>query len=470
MVLHRQPGARRQGDRDHERLVVHAHRDQVRPATSPGQRQTVWGNGKLQAGWGGSLFTRAAEIIRYSGAGWSNSDIARFEACCTTSTCRSSITGWSNGANWLMTFAETTIDIAVFTNDRAAFDAGVATWRRRPRPPSTRQRRLAPDLTRRLPRHRQRDQDLLAQPHPVHHRTPRRDPPRPHPHDDGPGRDGQRSRNRRDPRHRPLRRGAPRIIAGFERNAGYVNAYLDEVARLGGARTAPDLGAHRLGRPEVQGRGTGLRGAGRWRTATTPPKSASRCPTPSVWCCVRARPVGRAPPVVGDAHPRSLRLTAGGRRPPGRARPWLGTRKRTSLASSSSRVGDDDHDVEPDRPVLDVEEVESFVGVHRTPEVRASTCHRPGDARHGPWSGSATARRSNGPRSAGRGRGPTRLMSPRSTFQTCGSSSTLRARSTRPDPGDARVVLHLEQGPVALVVGEQLVEVLLGAHGHQCAA
>jgi hypothetical protein len=41
------------------------------------------------------------------------------------------ITGWRSGSNWLMTFADATISIGVFTNNRATFDAGVAYWRQK---------------------------------------------------------------------------------------------------------------------------------------------------------------------------------------------------------------------------------------------------------------------------------------------------------------------------------------------------
>ena len=54
------------------------------------------------------MFARAAEIIRYTGAGWSNNDIARFEAMLQDVYLPLVIVGWSNGANWMMTFAEAT--------------------------------------------------------------------------------------------------------------------------------------------------------------------------------------------------------------------------------------------------------------------------------------------------------------------------------------------------------------------------
>ena len=40
------------------------------------------------------------------------------------------------------------------------------------------------------------------------------------------------------------------------------------------------------------------------------------------------------------------------------------------------------------------------------------------------------------------GRGPTRLISPRSTFQSCGSSSMLALAQERADARDARVVVR----------------------------
>jgi len=85
--------------------------------------------GKTQAAWGGSLFARAGEIIRYSGAGWSAADVDRFESMLHDIYLPITITNWTNGANWMTTLAEATISIGVFTDDRAAFDAGIASWR-----------------------------------------------------------------------------------------------------------------------------------------------------------------------------------------------------------------------------------------------------------------------------------------------------------------------------------------------------
>ena len=40
------------------------------------------------------------------------------------------INGWIGaGANWLLSMADATMDIGIFTDDRATFDNGVADWR-----------------------------------------------------------------------------------------------------------------------------------------------------------------------------------------------------------------------------------------------------------------------------------------------------------------------------------------------------
>lgn len=90
----------------------------------------VYKNGLLQAGWAGQTFTKAAELIRYSGAGWSASDVARFETMLKTAFLPRVINGWTwTSANWQLTMAEATMNIGVFTNDRATWDNGVGDWR-----------------------------------------------------------------------------------------------------------------------------------------------------------------------------------------------------------------------------------------------------------------------------------------------------------------------------------------------------
>lgn len=90
-----------------------------------------YGNNKLQAGWAGTNFLRAAEIIRYSDVGWSATDIGRFETMMTKAYLPHTIDGWTGGAfNWMTLLADTTMKIGIFTNNRAVFDNGIGDWRR----------------------------------------------------------------------------------------------------------------------------------------------------------------------------------------------------------------------------------------------------------------------------------------------------------------------------------------------------
>ena len=112
-----------------------------------------------------------------------------------------------------------------------------------------------------------------------------------------------------------------RIIAGFELHARYINDYLDKVASLGGAQPPRRLEADRVVVFSVRARRRRLYKAG-WEVAYSHYASlgVSPCRRRSGWS-KRVRPSGPGspPPVLGDPDPRSLRLTRGGRRPPGRA-------------------------------------------------------------------------------------------------------------------------------------------------------
>ncbi len=91
---------------------------------------SVYTNGLLEAAWGAQNFARAAEIIRYSNAGWSAADISKFETLLKNAYLPRVINGWTNGgANWQLSMADATIGIGVFTNDRATFDNGISDWR-----------------------------------------------------------------------------------------------------------------------------------------------------------------------------------------------------------------------------------------------------------------------------------------------------------------------------------------------------
>jgi Alginate lyase len=98
-------------------------------------------NARLQTGWAGSSWPRAAEIIRYTYTGWAQASIDRFSTMLRTvylpvllqgspsSTGSTGVDG-SNG-NWELTMLEAAVGISVFLNDRASYDKAVAMYRAR---------------------------------------------------------------------------------------------------------------------------------------------------------------------------------------------------------------------------------------------------------------------------------------------------------------------------------------------------
>ncbi len=88
-------------------------------------------NGALQAAWAAELFPRAAEIIRYSNAGWQKSDVDRFATLLTTVFLPQLANGSSANGNTELSMSDALVNIGVFTNDRDIFDEGVALWRHR---------------------------------------------------------------------------------------------------------------------------------------------------------------------------------------------------------------------------------------------------------------------------------------------------------------------------------------------------
>jgi hypothetical protein len=94
-------------------------------------KEPPYSNAPLQAAWDGQHWPRAAEIIRYSGAGWKDSEIATFERMLRNAILPLVQDGSDSNGNWEISMNEALIGIGVFTNDRAVFDAGVRHWRER---------------------------------------------------------------------------------------------------------------------------------------------------------------------------------------------------------------------------------------------------------------------------------------------------------------------------------------------------
>jgi hypothetical protein len=89
-------------------------------------------NAIVQTGWAGTVFARAAEIVRYTGAGWAQADIDKFSNMLKTAYLPYIIHGapQENG-NWELSAVDALIQIAVFLDDHASFDAAVAMWKAR---------------------------------------------------------------------------------------------------------------------------------------------------------------------------------------------------------------------------------------------------------------------------------------------------------------------------------------------------
>jgi hypothetical protein len=88
-------------------------------------------NGPIQAAWSASVWPRAAEIIRHTSSFWGAEEIARFEKMLRGQYVPSIIEGSTENGNKELAMAEALINIGVFANDRALFDAGVKLWRGR---------------------------------------------------------------------------------------------------------------------------------------------------------------------------------------------------------------------------------------------------------------------------------------------------------------------------------------------------
>ncbi len=87
-------------------------------------------NGPLQAAWLSELFPRSAEILRYSNSGWAAADAQRFGQMLTNAMLPRIVAGWyGGGSNWNNSMASGVINIAVYNDDRALFDKGLALFR-----------------------------------------------------------------------------------------------------------------------------------------------------------------------------------------------------------------------------------------------------------------------------------------------------------------------------------------------------
>ncbi|MFI5938014.1 alginate lyase family protein [Actinoplanes sp. NPDC051494] len=86
-------------------------------------------NAPLQTGWAGSVWPRAAEIIRYTYSSWPNQ--ARFATMLRTVYLPTVIAGSSSNGNWELSMMEAAVGIAVFLDDRASYDRAITRFKAR---------------------------------------------------------------------------------------------------------------------------------------------------------------------------------------------------------------------------------------------------------------------------------------------------------------------------------------------------
>jgi alginate lyase len=84
-------------------------------------------NAPLQTGWAGSVWPRAAEIIKHTYSSWPNA--ARFATMLRTVYLPVVIGGSSSNGNWELSMMEAAVAIAVFLDDRASYDRAITRFR-----------------------------------------------------------------------------------------------------------------------------------------------------------------------------------------------------------------------------------------------------------------------------------------------------------------------------------------------------
>jgi Alginate lyase len=92
---------------------------------------STYSNAPLQAAWDGEKWPRAAEIIRYSGAGWADADVSTFKNMLNTAILPQIINGSTSNGNWEISMIEALIGIGVFNDDPTTFNTGITYWKQR---------------------------------------------------------------------------------------------------------------------------------------------------------------------------------------------------------------------------------------------------------------------------------------------------------------------------------------------------
>ncbi|MFJ6985861.1 MULTISPECIES: alginate lyase family protein [unclassified Streptomyces] len=103
---------------------------QLMDAWSATIRDHTNSNAPLQTGWAGSSWPKAAEIIKYTYTGsWANS--GRFSTMLRDVYLPKVINGSNSNGNWELSMMEAAVGIAVFLEDKSAYDRAMARFRTR---------------------------------------------------------------------------------------------------------------------------------------------------------------------------------------------------------------------------------------------------------------------------------------------------------------------------------------------------
>jgi hypothetical protein len=89
-------------------------------------------NARLQTGWAGASWTRAAELIRYTSTVWPTDRVTRFSTMLRNVYLPQLINGSPNtNGNWELIMTDALIGIGVFLNDTTVYNKAVSIWRGR---------------------------------------------------------------------------------------------------------------------------------------------------------------------------------------------------------------------------------------------------------------------------------------------------------------------------------------------------
>ncbi|KIY69057.1 chondroitin AC/alginate lyase [Cylindrobasidium torrendii FP15055 ss-10] len=82
-------------------------------------------NAKLQTGWAGASWARAAEIVRHTYSGWRAADISAFEGMLRNVYLPVVIKGSNSNGNWELVMLEAAVGISVFLEDSASYNTAM---------------------------------------------------------------------------------------------------------------------------------------------------------------------------------------------------------------------------------------------------------------------------------------------------------------------------------------------------------